>query len=88
MRFFQRSQRLNWLLTGLLVVIGAYLLLNIDRTTFMMEHKIVFYEDARIWCRMWLTLFLGRIFLQCIRKDVEEDLQALKGLIEEEDDGF
>ena len=88
MRFFERSKRLNWLLTGLLVVIGCYLLFNINRTIFMMEYKIVFYEEARIWWHAWLVLFMGRTILQCVRKDAEEDLQALKGLIKEEDDGF
>ncbi len=86
MRFFERSKRLNWFLTGLLVVIGGYLLLNINRTMLIKEYKIVFYEEARIWWHAWLILFMGRTILQCIRKDAEEDLQALKGLIEKEGD--
>ena len=88
MRFFERSKRLNWILTGLLVVIGGYLLLNINRTILILEDKIRFSEDAQFWCYCWLILFVGRMILQCVRKDAEEDLMALRGLIEKDEDGF
>ena len=88
MRFFERCKRLNWVLTGLLVVIGGFLILHIDHTTLVKEYRITLDESVLVWWYTWLILFLGRTILQCVRKDAEEDLNALKGLIKEEEDDF
>ena len=88
MRFFERCKRLNWVLTGLLVVIGGFLILHIDHTTLVKEYRIKLDESVLVWWYTWLILFLGRTILQCVRKDAEEDLHALKGLITEEEDDF
>ena len=88
MRFFERSKRLNVILTCLLVLIGGYLILNIDHTTLVKEFKITVPESVLKWWYTWLILFLGRTILQCVRKDAEEDLRALKGLIEDVEDDF
>ena len=83
MRFFERSKRLHLGLKILNILIAI-------RVGYILFFELILCKDWEIFIQpefwrnisFWMILLLITFALRCVIKDAEEDLYALKGMIE------
>lgn len=83
MRFFERSKRLHLVLKIINILIAI-------RVGYIFVFNLVLWKEWELlrqpefWHSflLWMILLLITFALRCIIKDAEEDLYALKGMIE------
>ncbi len=83
MRFVERSKKLNLILKVINGLIGIYLgfVLYVE---VIFDKNLAFLQEPEFLYMIasWLPWLLVNAILSCVIKDAQEDLSALKGLIE------